>query len=795
MRNRALLTAVVSSAIMLGAGSSSAQSVRGVAADVADRPLGGAILQLLDSTSRVVARSLTNDRGEFRLSAVAAGTYRIRALRIGYRPWMSEPLHLAVDEDVLRRLGVASVRVDLDTVHVVARNSCTLARDSSAATFAVWEQMRTALTAAQITGRARITGAMLTYENVLEPVQLRLLKQNSSISSHYINQPWRGLAADSLHRVGYVAMDEHGTTTFSAPGLDVLLAPSFMDDHCFSLRDEGQVLGVEFTPSPDRSGVPEIHGVLRIDRRSAELRSLEFGYVNVSRAERERARGVVHFARMRDGTWAIVSWSIDMPVAELPISGGVRAADDAKVLEIVRTGGQLIAAQRGGDTIYSVHPLILGGSVTDSSSGRGIPRSRVSVAGTSFAAITDDSGRFRIEGLLRGNYTLEVATPSLDSMNTVHQSALAFDDSTVVVIRVPTGNQVMATLCRSKTRTHPGMLMGNVLLRGDTMPAQYMTVRAEWTGGDGRQVRQARADSRGAFLVCDVPLNTDIVVRSISDSGGSGSEIVRIPPARRFARVDVVHDQSLRGKATLAGFVFSDSLKQPLSGAQVIISDLQRSTVTNEQGAFRLTDIAPGAHQLSVRRFGYAPVEAELLFHDNEQVDRQVFLERATTLDALHVTESPLPRVFEENRKAGFGTFLTRENLDSYNGLDLASALGTVQGVELLHGSGGHVFFLSKRTMTSLCATEECIKAGRRIYLPTAAERGEGIIRACYGLVYLDDILLNPGRPTEPFDITSIAIEQIAGIEIYPSNMQAPIKYGGRDANCGIMQIWTRRAR
>ena len=796
MRNRALLTALLSSATLLGGVASEAQSVRGIAADGADQPLRGAVLQLLDSTSRVVARSLTNDHGDFRLSAIAVGTYRIRALRIGYRPWTSEPLRLGLDDDVVLRLGVMSVRVDLDTVRVMARNACNLARDSSAATFAVWEQMRTALTAAQITGRARITGAMLTYENVLEPDHLRLLKQTSSVSSHYINQPWRGLAADSLHRVGYVATDEHGTTTFSAPSLDVLLSPSFLDDHCFSLRDEGRLLGVEFAPSPDRAGVPEIHGVLHIDRQSAELKSLEFGYVNVSRAERERARGAVHFERMRDGTWAIARWSIDMPVQEIPLSGGARAPEDAKVLEIVRTGGELLAAQRGTDTIYAQRPLMLSGSVTDSLSGRGIPRSRVSVAGTNLTTFTDDAGRFRLDGLMVGNYTLEVATPSLDSMNTVHQSRIAFADSLVVAVRVPTGNQVMTTLCRSQVRTHPGMLMGNVVLRGDTLPARYMMVRAEWVSpSDGKQLRQARADARGAFLVCDVPVNTDITVRSISDSGGSGFELVRIPAARRFARVDVVHDRALRGNATLAGLVFSDSLKQPLAGAQVIITDLQRTTITNEQGAFHLADIAPGTHQLAVRRFGYAPIEAPVVFHDNEQVDRQVFLERATTLDALHVTESPLPRVFEENRKAGFGKFLAHEELEPFRGLDLASALGTVQGVQLLHGSGGHVFFLSSRTMTSACATDECIRAGRRIYLPTAAERGEGIVRACYGLVYLDDILLNPGRPTEPFDITSIAIEQIAGIEIYASNMQAPIKYGGRDANCGIMQIWTRRAR
>ena len=55
-----------------------AQVVRGVVVDQGDRPVAGVVLQLVDSVSAVGTRTLSNERGEFRLSAAHAGTYRLQ---------------------------------------------------------------------------------------------------------------------------------------------------------------------------------------------------------------------------------------------------------------------------------------------------------------------------------------------------------------------------------------------------------------------------------------------------------------------------------------------------------------------------------------------------------------------------------------------------------------------------------------------------------------------------------------------------------------------------------------------
>ena len=48
-------------------------------------PVPGVVLVLMDTLGRVVGRALTDDQGEYRLWA-GPGTYRVRTLRIGYRP-------------------------------------------------------------------------------------------------------------------------------------------------------------------------------------------------------------------------------------------------------------------------------------------------------------------------------------------------------------------------------------------------------------------------------------------------------------------------------------------------------------------------------------------------------------------------------------------------------------------------------------------------------------------------------------------------------------------------------------
>ena len=236
---RTTFGAPFSCALLLSAGIAGAQTVRGVVMDGTQHPVTGVVVLMLDSASNVVARGLSGVQGDFHVASARPGAYRLRTMRIGYRSTISQPIVLLAGGEVTQRLVLSGMSVSLDTVRIVDRGSCRISSDSASATFEAWEQARTALIAAQLTvgGRA-ITATTVTYDRALEPDGRRVKRQASQIHTDYVTHPWRALAADSLHRTGYVVTERDNTTTYRAPGIDVLLSPVFVEDHCFHLVTE-----------------------------------------------------------------------------------------------------------------------------------------------------------------------------------------------------------------------------------------------------------------------------------------------------------------------------------------------------------------------------------------------------------------------------------------------------------------------------------------------------------------------------------------------------------------------------
>ena len=182
---------VLSLALASFATAAGAQTVRGVVVDRGDKPVSGVVVQLVDSSAAVVARALSTEQGEFRLGAPHTGTYRLHTLRIGYRPTTGEPFVVAAGEESSRRIVLAGVALALDTVRVSDRSSCRLNADTAAAIFAMWEQVRSALTAAQLTSKANaIDATVVSYERVLDAGTRRVMQQGSTVTTGLVTQPW-----------------------------------------------------------------------------------------------------------------------------------------------------------------------------------------------------------------------------------------------------------------------------------------------------------------------------------------------------------------------------------------------------------------------------------------------------------------------------------------------------------------------------------------------------------------------------------------------------------------------------
>ena len=557
------LATIAAVALLLCAASAGAQTIRGVVVRPADGVgIAGVVVLLIDRSGGVVARALTNERGEYRVAASASGVYHIRTLRIGFRPMTSDAIDLRDGQELSQRLSLASVPFLMDTVRVVGANSCRVRADTAAATYAIWEQVRTALTATEISSANRsLRATVVTYDRTLDADGRRVRTQSSRLRTSLAARPWIARSRENLRRHGYVVDDADGGKTYFAPDLDELLSDAFLDDHCFRVAQQRDPIriGLEFEPARERSHLPDIRGTVWLSRTTSELERLEFRYANVSRAqEMGAAGGEVAFTRMANGAWAISRWSIRMPVLAQRATGGFNGASrtlELEVAELKISGGDLALMTSGRDTIWARAPLVLAGTITDSVTRRPMPGARVALVGTTLLGSSDAEGRFAVSGVLPGEYIVEVRTALLDAVGAAHQSALTFTDGvTPVTIRVPPPRQVAATLCVGTTLGgDEGIILGRVSVRGDTIPPKHMKVRAEWTrvgydiaasGGKPNRWVEALSDSGGNYRLCGVPLHASLVVRVVSDSATGDPVSIQITNGV-MGRADLIVDRMI----------------------------------------------------------------------------------------------------------------------------------------------------------------------------------------------------------------------------------------------------------
>jgi protocatechuate 3,4-dioxygenase beta subunit len=812
--DRAATLIVALAALTVGA-TANAQTIRGTVVDETGRQVPGVVVFMLDSNSAAVARSLSDERGAFRIAAPRAGSYRVRTMRIGYRPTISEPIALPLGGAVDRRIVLSGAHVALDTIRVSGHNSCRVTNDATgAATFAILDQVRTALSAAQLTlAGHNVRATTMTYDLTMDAQARRIVEQTSRTTTAYVTQAWRALSPDSSHSMGFVSVADDNSVTYYAPSIDVLASNVFVEDHCFATiadANRSDLIGVAFEPSGDRK-VPEIKGTLWVNRNSAELQRLDYRYVNTSVAEDADAGGELSFARLRDGGWMISRWNIQMPVLEQVVQTQAFGGRQTHIAAYKVTGGevQLATRARGArvDTLWSGSELTLSGTVVDSTRGTPVANARVDIVGTALSGVSDARGRFSISGVLPGTYSVETVTPDLDRIGAANESTITVSDTALAYqIRVPSASQLAVSICRRAVSTAEAAIIGRVRYRGDTIVVAGADVVAQWVvtsppdqrGEVERAAKRlaAKASADGTFRLCGVPSATQISISAFTSQGSGTRSVFTGGP---LVRADLTMELGLQRTATFAGRVRVDSLETPIEDAEVFFPDLAKLVRSRADGAFRVSGIPPGEQHVIVRHVGYGPLDTRLTFRADAVIDRDVFLSRSTVLDPVVVTGRATDRAladFEANRRVGLGHFLDRAELEKEPDAKLSRLVAQWPGIRLAFGTGGRVWITGTRKAPPPCAPgpsgRGCYESSGW-YVPDQSEAQRGVKIACYAQVYIDDVLMNHGKPTPPFEANEIYSDQIEAIEWYAGPSETPARYAGLNSDCGVLVVHRRR--
>ena len=471
----------------------------------------------LHSGPRVVQTGLTRENGSVTLRAPAPGRYEISAARIGHEGF--GPVSIDVGEGSQVQVIVMPRGVRMLPPIVVTSASRCAGGPGSAAAAALWEEVRTALTANAVTAReGRVMLAVVRVERDLSPD--RLFLRERVINRHVTtSQPFVAEHPDTLFARGYV-YKLGDSVHYAAPDAALLLTDAFLDGHCFTAKNDGPPgaqLGLAFAPVPGRN-LPDVEGVLRIDEGTRELRYLEFTYTRLGKEEGLGGPGGrVAFQRLEDGSWIVNDWTLTMPVVGRvrPVGQPTGPVERYRLLGWIEAGGRA-AVHRTSNPVPLAKAVssTVRGTVYDSLVGAPLAGARISIDGESDSidVSTDASGRFEIIVPGSGPRLLRVTHEKLGIVEdgSTRDVVLTPVQPVEIAVFVPPVARFARTLCGRELANSGQTGIIGIVHDANRDPTEGAVIHATWftqvhSNRIDRHGLETKSISRGIFTFCGLP--------------------------------------------------------------------------------------------------------------------------------------------------------------------------------------------------------------------------------------------------------------------------------------------------
>ncbi len=641
-------TLTCAAALLMGVPTPSAsQTIRGQVADsITAAPVGAGFVVLLAANGAEITRTLTTRDGRFTFTPAddQQGPFRFRSERIGYRLAVTEAFDAPLGGSVEVTIWVSALPTPLSAIEVRESTECKVRPDEDERTAVVWEEARKALAAASWTASRQLYHVVSNvYDRDLDGRRRRVLQEQHRASVGLSATPFVSRDPAALEHNGYIELDGDALVYY-APDAHVLQDDGFLGTHCFRLRrpDEGNdLIGLAFEPVPSRD-LPDVEGVLWLDRASSELRSLEYRYANLPR---ERPLGIsgggtVEFMPLPSGAWIVHRWRIETPLAFRTERVSPFDRWDRQVADAYRhTGGEVLTiTDSTGSRVYQAELAEIIGVVVDSTRGDLAPLAgaKVQIVGTWFSGTTNRQGVYRLAAPLDGDFSVTFAHPRADSLGHTpppRAVTLARGQTDTLWLAVPPIEDILASHCPDLVQgAHARVLLGAVRdsVTGEASPGA--TVVAAWQhispSLDFQNLEvDATTDSSGAFVLCELEHERPTIVYAVGPGGRS--KLLRVAFEGTGVEVgDAYHEtyettagmwrteltlRPLGTQATvLAGIVTDAVTGAAIPHAVVAIDGSPHETVTNSSGMFRVEGTPPGTRRIEVRRPGYRTRSGEV---------------------------------------------------------------------------------------------------------------------------------------------------------------------------------------
>ena len=252
------------------------------------------------------------------------------------------------------------------------------------------------------------------------------------------------------------------------------------------------------------------------------------------------------------------------------------------------------------------------------------------------------------------------------------------------------------------------------------------------------------------------------------------------------AIADLALSGELRAQGRVIHGVVVDSTGAPVPFTNVMAIGSQRRIAAGSDGRFRLPLDSSAKREIEFRRIGYHPYRLKLDQWPDSSI-RVVMAMATRALGAVTIAVERLQslairgfyeRMSEVDRGINFGYFITPEDIERRQGsrpTDLMSGIPSVRVRRVKTGDPQRRRPQDRQGWEvqgqGSCRMEVYID-GVRFATPTKWKTNLD-----ENHLFLDDI---------------VALNTIAGIEVYPRSVQAPPKYQSLNGLCGVILIWTK---
>jgi hypothetical protein len=387
------------------------------------------------------------------------------------------------------------------------------------------------------------------------------------------------------------------------------------------------------------------------------------------------------------------------------------------------------------------------------------------------ALVTDKDGRFRLDSLIAGRYSVTFSHAILDSIEVTmptRQIALAADERARLDLAIPAAVTLRMRACAGlQLAPGTGALVRHVTdaetersLFGAMVVASWNDIvidRATLQASNAERTGAMRVDSSGVYRLCGVPTGTTILVQLQVDARAGSALRTDIPEdvGVKVLNLSFSSGDSLTGTAALTGTVRASS-GAPLGDADVRVAGIPGSVRTDSLGRFSIIGLPAGSQLLEARHVGYLIGRHPVELRSRQTTGAQMRLDRIVSLDTIRVlAQRDKYKQFEQNKHAPFGRFFSKDQIEARNASEVSDLFYTMLGFRVV---------------------------GRGFDAKLVNTRGARLGGVCEPNVVIDDM--------QNQDINLVQPSDIGAMEVYADGFGGP---PGANRGCGAVVIWTKR--